>query len=67
MKEKKTDLIGSFSLAGPEWILCVSPGLTWTKATMEQVREGEPSPLPSEYIETIEIPDDEPTRCQQLR
>ncbi|GBO00849.1 hypothetical protein AVEN_173646-1 [Araneus ventricosus] len=34
---------------------------------MEQVRGSAPSPLPPEYIETIEIPDDEPTRCQQLR
>ncbi|GBM76111.1 hypothetical protein AVEN_176484-1, partial [Araneus ventricosus] len=38
-----------------------------TEATMEQGREGAPSPLPPEYIESFEISEDEPIRCQQLR
>ncbi|GBN08043.1 hypothetical protein AVEN_134285-1 [Araneus ventricosus] len=34
---------------------------------MEQGRGGAPSPLPPQFIQSIEISDDEPTRCQQLR
>ncbi|GBO17650.1 hypothetical protein AVEN_239211-1 [Araneus ventricosus] len=30
-------------------------------------RGGEPSPLPPEFSESMEISDDEPTRCQRLR
>ncbi|GBN44262.1 hypothetical protein AVEN_129453-1 [Araneus ventricosus] len=53
--------LGSFGSTCVTWIL------SWTEATMEQGRGGAQSPLPPEFIESMEISDDEPTRCQQLR